>query len=280
MTQPTPDADLPPADDNDPLAAERPDADLTNGRYAVPEIPNAWGLGATLGYSAICLVVFIAVQVVALAVVMVVGMANTGVPNLNGHAVSQNVGLLTSTSVISAVVVSLPFLVFITSTRAKPVSEYLGLKRPRLLQTVVHVAVYLAFLLALDTGKSWLDWNVVPPFMTDVVRTAGSLPLLILAVVVAAPVFEELFFRGFMFRGIADSSLGTLAAIAITATVFAAIHVQYDIIGIAEVFLMGLWLAGVRAMTGSTTLTILLHAAGNLLAVVQTIKAVGTVTLT
>jgi membrane protease YdiL (CAAX protease family) len=153
--------------------------------------------------------------------------------------------------------------------------EYLGLTKLRPLQTVIHLAAFVVFIVALEKGTAAIDSDVQPEFIKAVIQTAVSMPLLLFAFVIMAPVFEEIFFRGFMFKGIAHSPVGPLGAIIITSVIFASIHIQYDILGIAQVFLLGLWLAGVRAMTGSTTLAILLHASANLYATFQAIKAFG-----
>ena len=93
--------------------------------------------------------------------------------------------------------------------------------------------------------------------------------MFILAIVVAAPVIEEILFRGFMFRGIASSPLGVTGAILMTAALWALLHVQYDWFGIGTIFLAGLFLGIVRARTRSTLLTTLLHALANLVATAE-----------
>ena len=45
----------------------------------------------------------------------------------------------------------------------------------------------------------------MPAVWAQTYASAGSLPLLLLALVVVAPIFEETLFRGFLFRGLAAS---------------------------------------------------------------------------
>ena len=85
-----------------------------------------------------------------------------------------------------------------------------------------------------DLTTYLLGHAIVPPFMVAFYQSC-PLPLLILAVVVAAPVREEVLFRGFLFKGIAASRWGPIAAILISSTIWALIHVQYDPFGIAAV---------------------------------------------
>jgi membrane protease YdiL (CAAX protease family) len=105
--------------------------------------------------------------------------------------------------------------------------------------------------------------------MVEAWRTAGFLPALAVAVVVLAPAFEELLFRGFLYAGLARSRLGPLGAIVVAAAGWAAIHRQYDLIDAAAIFVLGLLFGAARWRTGSTTLAFGLHAAVNLTAVVQ-----------
>ena len=43
------------------------------------------------------------------------------------------------------------------------------------------------------------------------------------------PVFEELFFRGFLLEGFRRTFLGTTGAVVLTSLLWAVIHTQYDL---------------------------------------------------
>jgi membrane protease YdiL (CAAX protease family) len=90
-----------------------------------------------------------------------------------------------------------------------------------------------------------------------------------LAVGVAAPLFEEIAFRGFLFQGLAASRLRWYGATVVTAILWAAIHVQYDWYEVSTIFALGLVLGTARAMTNSTLLTMWLHCFINLLATAE-----------
>ena len=107
-----------------------------------------------------------------------------------------------------------------------------------------------------------LGRDSVTTFQADSYRAAnaaGLLPLLWLAFVVAAPVGEEIIFRGFVFRGWAASPLGVPGTILLTSLVFSAAHTQYDWFGSLQTFCIGILFGCLRWRSGSTTLTILLH---------------------
>jgi hypothetical protein len=87
---------------------------------------------------------------------------------------------------------------------------------------------------------------------------------------VVAPIFEEIFFRGFLFQGIRYSRLGPIGAIGITSFFWAVIHLQYDIYGIATIFAHGLLLGIVRFKTDSIYLLMVMHSLASLVATVET----------
>jgi membrane protease YdiL (CAAX protease family) len=110
--------------------------------------------------------------------------------------------------------------------------------------------------------------------MVDVLKSAeahGALWLLILAFCVAAPIAEECFARGFLYRGWSQTALGAPGAIVLSSLVWTGLHLQYDLYFFGEVFALGLWFGYLRYRSGSTWLTIVLHGLNNLGAVAQTI---------
>jgi uncharacterized protein len=90
--------------------------------------------------------------------------------------------------------------------------------------------------------------------------------ILWLALLVAAPLFEELFFRGFLIKGLSASALRWYAAVIISSVMWAAIHIQYDLYGMATILVLGFILGTARIKSGSTILTMLLHSLTNLVA--------------
>ena len=110
---------------------------------------------------------------------------------------------------------------------------------------------------------------IVPEIMVELYRTSHFVALPWFAVIIAGPIFEEVFFRGFMFRGIEASGLGNGGAIFITAFTWAAIHTQYDGYLLATIFVLGILLGLARAVTGSLYLTTAMHAATNAIATIE-----------
>lgn len=151
-------------------------------------------------------------------------------------------------------------------------ADYLALVRPERRHLLFGLGC-LAVLLPLADLSSWLAGQpVVPDFVQNLYRTArdaGTIWLVAIALVGAAPLAEELVFRGFMFRGLVASRVGVAGAILIPSAIWAVMHLQYSPFHLVHIFIIGLLLGWLRWRAGSTTLTLILHAVINLAALVQ-----------
>jgi uncharacterized protein len=142
-------------------------------------------------------------------------------------------------------------------------ADYFALVRPRARDFVIGVVCAAALLLAIDAtifGLSILASGKSPWYATG---TPGLMLWSALSfAVLYAPILEELAFRGFLYRGVAQSRLGANAAIVISAFLWAVMHI-YDGrggLGLLFVFFIGLLFGWLRKRSGSTLLMILLHA--------------------
>ena len=111
--------------------------------------------------------------------------------------------------------------------------------------------------------------------MVDAYKTAYFTPLLWLAFIIAAPLYEEILFRGFMFKGIENSRAGPIGAVIITSLAWSALHVQYDFLIIVSIFAGGLLLGWARLKTNSIYIPIAMHALQNLMAIIVVIIYLG-----
>lgn len=147
----------------------------------------------------------------------------------------------------------------------------LGLRPPTWRQGLVWTSATAAVAVAGEAVRLALGEPLVPPFMVDLYESAVWLPLLYVAFVLMAPLFEELLFRGFLIPGLSSSPLlGTAGAVVVSAVMWALVHGQYGWIDKTVVLALGLVLGAARARTGSTLLAVGLHALVNLAAVLQT----------
>jgi len=106
------------------------------------------------------------------------------------------------------------------------------------------------------------DPNEVAPFMATLVRSQYWW-LLLAMLVVGAPLFEELWFRGFLFPALAKSRIGVAGAAMVSSGLWAAMHVGYPPQVLVVVFLIGLMLTSVLLRTGSLWLPVVCHAVYN-----------------
>jgi uncharacterized protein len=161
-----------------------------------------------------------------------------------------------------------------TKASRTPFAYYLGLRGTSWKNVALGVVALVVLVGCWDLLSRAMGREITPGFMGDVLKSAqasGALWLLLIAFCVAAPVSEELFARGFLYRGWSESRLGVTGAIALSSLAWTALHLQYDWFGFAEVFSIGLLFGYLRYRTGSTWLTILLHGLNNLAATLQTI---------
>jgi hypothetical protein len=156
--------------------------------------------------------------------------------------------------------------------------EYLGLVGFRWRDLLIGVAAILGLALAFDVIDPFIGVDVVPSFETDVfstVRGSAWLAPLALAVVVVAPIGEEVIFRGFLFRSWVRPGSWGVVAVALISFLWAAMHLQqYSFAIVAQIFVIGLVLGWMRWRSGSTWLTIVLHVLVNFESTIETVLKV------
>jgi hypothetical protein len=187
-------------------------------------------------------------------------------------------GLTISLSVIMGLPAVLAALWFAIRLSRTPFADYLALRGTTWTNLLIGIVALVVLVLGWDLLSRATGRDATPGFMMDVLKSAradGALWLLVIAFCVAAPVTEELFARGFLFRGWSESFLGPIGAILLSSMVWTALHLQYDWYFFGEVFSIGLLLGYLRYRFHSTWLTIILHGLNNLAAVVQTILLAG-----
>ncbi len=146
-------------------------------------------------------------------------------------------------------------------------SRYLALALPRGLALAVLTS--LALVALFDAARWFTTGALMPAVWAQTYASAGSLPLLLLALVVVAPIFEETLFRGFLFRGLAASRLGPAGTIAVTSLLFTLAHGPEDLLDALDPLAAAILLGIIRHRSGSITAGILVHALGNLQAIVM-----------
>jgi membrane protease YdiL (CAAX protease family) len=229
---------------------------------------KVWGLAATLGFAVLA---FGLGQAVGIGAMTAAGFDPLRV-GYDGTAVAISVLVGNPVQVIT--------LVLAVRLTGEDTLAYFGLNVPRWRDVAIAVAGLAIVIGFADALTVVLGRDLVPPFQIEVQRsaqTSGTLIWLWLAVVVVAPVGEELLFRGFLFRGFVREPRDVLPGILVIALIWSLLHIEYDWFGISVVFAVGVLLGYVRHYSGSTTLVILLHMLLNVESMLETVFVVGRV---
>jgi len=241
--------------------------DASSERTASHEKPEHLGLWGTLLWGAGAAFVMIASQtLVAILFLDSRGALSSGGPI--EAADLQSDGAMLSTAFLVSTPILIGYFALVVRRARVSFSEYMALKWPTGREVLIGIGALLAVLIAASLGAT-LSGQQTPAFMADTFRTArdaGVLPLFFFSFAVLAPVQEELFFRGFLYRGL-SATIGAWTTIILTSAVWSVVHLQYEWFFVGEFFALGVVFGWLRMKSGSTILTILLHGGMNLLAV-------------
>ncbi|MCL2149553.1 MAG: CPBP family intramembrane metalloprotease [Dehalococcoidia bacterium] len=232
---------------------------------------RVWGFWPTIGLSVAILVIHTATQALVSLIAFVTKWYTSGLDFQESLDMLATDGLAFSLAIITAALLGLLLMVIFIKIRGNiPVGDYLGFKsiswRTILLLTLL-VSTILATILIIG---NCLGDNGDADFSAEIYRNSGFLPLLWLATIFFAPIFEELFFRGFLFVGLRASRLGPTATVVLTSLLWAALHIQYSLFGIIQILAMGLVLGTVRHKTDSIWSPLLIHILWNSAAILST----------
>jgi membrane protease YdiL (CAAX protease family) len=238
--------------------------------------PRIWGFWGTSLWG---FLIFAAMFVGQIAVVVVFVLARAESIDLGSAIrVVAGSGLAISLSVIAGLPAVLAALWLAIRFSRTPFADYLALRWTNWRNFLIGAGGLALLVFGWDFLSRATGREVTPDFMVDVLKSArsdGALWLLVAAFCIAAPVSEELFARGFLYRGWSETPLKVPGAILLSSLVWTGLHLQYDWFFFGEVFCIGLWLGYLRYRSNSTWLTIVIHGLNNLGAVLQTIWLAG-----
>jgi membrane protease YdiL (CAAX protease family) len=199
-------------------------------------------------------------SVIGAYLALLVGMVVIGAP-------AQQHGIVAGLWVTEALAIALP-AVFALTVAGVRFGTYLGLRRLSAKQALIALAVTAAN----QPIVSFLTWaerellprSIVADFdakqrMLEAVFAAHAWPMT-LTVVIAAPLGEELFFRGFALPAL-RKSWGVTAAVLVSGALFSILHM--DPVGFLGLMEIGVMLAALRIWSGSLFAAMLGHAVNN-----------------
>lgn len=234
---------------------------------------NIWGPWATAGWGILIFITWSVAQGIPLLTVWALRLYQNGGKEAGEllKSLAEN-GQVLSMGVIFGSLVAFGFLWLIIRLGKKAkLTEYLGF-HPLKTKTLLWVlGISALFCLAIDLLTYSLGKDIVNQFEIEVYSTYGNLALLILGINLVGPLFEEIYFRGFLFEGLRNSRLGNIGAALLTAAAWAGLHAQYNVYEISTLFVAGLLLAYLRLKTGSLWGCILFHLLNNSWSTAETV---------
>lgn len=219
--------------------------------------------------SAGLLVVFFVSQIVGIVLFAPYFLPNA--ENLSTDAqlqlASQHGMVISFTAILSFFMVFFTILI-LAKLQKTPLKTVLPIKKSKLSLWIIF-SIILVFLNTIFYQISLLLEREPMLFMDSLAQTANPLWVLILAVVLIIPIYEELIFRGFMWSALVNSKLGIVGASLITSGVFAWVHFQYGVVELMMIFALALLFGMARLYSGSLKLPIFLHITNNSMAMWQ-----------
>jgi len=231
---------------------------------------NYWGLWGTIGFSLLILTSFIIVQTIVFFIYAQSKLAEHS--NVNEEVFLNS--LLSNGDAISiaeifaaAFGIAITFF-FIYLHKRQSIEDYLLLHAITVRTTLIYLAL-MAIAMILMAIVATISNHPTPQVMLDIYHSAKHPALLWFALIVAAPFFEEILFRGFLFEGLRHSSVGLIPTAIITSALWASIHLQYGLYEIVIIFFVGLLLSYAKVKSQSLYVPIAMHLLMNLVATLE-----------
>jgi CAAX protease family protein len=184
-------------------------------------------------------------------------------PAVHGHVALTTLGVWQAVTIALTLLASALFggrasdVLALRGPAAGPVVYLTAILAMIVLQIVVSVVQYFFV-----SGDMFADLR---PFLDVALGPNWGLALLVVGF--GAPLAEELLFRGFLLTALAKTRAGFAGASLISTTLWTALHAGYSLIGIVEVFTIGLFFSWLLWRTGSLRVPIFCHALYNSLIV-------------
>ena len=182
----------------------------------------------------------------------------------------SNDGTVVSISIMIGCVLLVAISALVIRVRGGNLKQYLVLRPFSLAVGMGMIGLLLIFMIGSQALTYVLDKSPLA-FVDPLYQSVSSVWLLIFAMVIVAPIYEELIFRGILWSAIAEQFTsppdteyrGAIVASLVTSLIFAIIHLQYGIYEISTIVVLALLFCYARIKSGSLILPILLHIINN-----------------
>lgn len=241
---------------------------MTDSSSPHSALSNYWGLWGTLGFGFLTFTVFGILQsVILFGYAITSGKLNLEDLSNNKSEFEETIesfaydgDLISLAEIPSALVGVGLIMLFIYLKKTITIAEYLELKNPidPIKTFLKWIGVMLLVFIAMEFVTQLIE-HETPEFMTKVYASTNNKFMLWIAVAIAAPIFEEFLFRGFLLEGLRRTFLGVVGAILLTSASWAIIHMQYGWFEIIAIFLIGIILSVAKLKTKSLYIPIAMH---------------------
>lgn len=232
---------------------------------------NLWGFWGTLLWGIVILIAFLIGQIFPLFVYMLVSGMTLTFDSFNTLASSAMTdSFLLFLSAMGGMLFAVPMAFGVAKLKKGSIlKDYFSLNGFKLKTLGFWILVFIVLQFLVGLLVEALGAKDIPNFMMNLeYPTLMAKIFLVIAVVVAAPVVEEVVFRGFLLKGFSNTFMGTHGAILVTSALWAVIHMQYEITYLIAIFVIGLVFGYARIVTNSLFIPMIMHSLMNLLAIV------------
>jgi CAAX protease family protein len=233
-----------------------------------------WGAWATLGFSVLIYVIIIILNIIIILYFLFstsYSLDITVITNLINRFITDG-QILAFTTFVNAFAGILLVYLIIKLRKGHNFKEYIGFNTFKWKTFLYLILILIFYLWFFNIASIIYNNTVTTEFVVDIYKSNVSWYTVTFVIVIVAPVFEEIIFRGFIFEGILNSKLGKIGAVLITSIIWAVIHIQYDIFGISSIFVLGIILGMTKLKTNSIIYCIGGHIFINLLASLETMN--------
>lgn len=242
--------------------------DPVDGDRGAPDLRFRWSAAATVGWLlVILLVTLVGVGAIAAMLTSALMVSGTQQGDFFAALVKTVEDHLAALTVAQAMIVALMVLLLTGRKGAVTQARMLALEPIGLWRLGVAVAVILGIIFLL-TEVPQMVFGISDKEALRWMTRLSPVWLAFVLAVVAAPVSEELLFRGFLYGGLAQSRIGPVGAIAVTSALWALVHIQYAWPILVQIFVYGAVFGVARWRTGSLWPSLVAHALINLYAAV------------
>lgn len=234
-----------------------------------------WSVWRLIGSVVVVAIAFLASQIVGVIALAVVDLLRD--PAFDAREWIER-GAVNGDALAAATLISTLIcvpLVFALVSQTQNRWHFLRIQRTSARTMLFWVGVLIAVVAVSDLLTLSMGRPIVPDVMVETFSAANPI-LLFVALTLFAPLFEEVFFRGFLYSGLEAIGARQWVPVVTTAALWSMLHLQYDFYGIVSIFVMGLLLGAARRSTESILPCLVMHFAANAIAYIEAAYRAGT----